>query len=69
MCRQLKKEKRRPGNKASCCIYTSIIILMILHIGHKDHDEDIGYLGITAQVISILAMFAAGRILDWTKAF
>ncbi len=35
----------------------------------QDYDEDIGYLGITAQATSVVSMFVAGRVLDWTKAF
>ena len=35
----------------------------------KNYDEDIGYMGLVAVAVSIVAMLAVGRLLDWTKAF
>ncbi|XP_064393751.1 heme transporter FLVCR1-like [Halichondria panicea] len=53
---------------AMACTMESVIN-EIVHPFFPDYDEQIGYLGITAQATSIVAMFAAGIVLDWTKAF
>ena len=35
----------------------------------KSYDEDIGYMGLVAVAMSVVAMVLIGRLLDWTKAF
>lgn len=35
----------------------------------QDKDEEIGYLGVVAEVATIFAMLVVGRILDWTKSY
>jgi len=42
---------------------------MLKSFTFKSYDKDIGYMGLVAVAMSVVAMVLIGRLLDWTKAF
>ena len=47
----------------------SVVDEVLNNSGYEDYQEEIGYLGIVAQVSAMFGMIVVGRWLDFTKTY